>query len=176
MEPLPPFHLNLLPLSVWTFFRDVGPLLAICIGSSLLGALVYLTLAELLVRKRRRQYWLAENRATLQKVMILGYFAGSLGRKLPPCGNCGHSKYHLWNCGKHLVVYRCSHCRYSYSLSAFSYPESRQILHYLPALQVVQIWVNKYRRGALVRHLLKLCRPIDAYCRRRLSWNEGRKF
>lgn len=169
MQPLAPLNLRLPPLSVWTFFRDVGPLLAICIGGSLVVALFYMILTEWLVRKARRQHWLDENRATLQKVMILGYFAGSLGRKLPPCGNCGHSKFHLWNCGKHLVVYRCSHCRYSYSLSAFTYPESRQILHYMPALQVVQIWLRKYRRGSLARHLIKLCRPLEAYCRRRLS-------
>lgn len=172
MQPSPLLNLRLLPYSVWSFFRDVGPLLALCIGASLLVALVSMTLAERLVRKAHTQHWLAENRATLQKVMLLGYFANALGRKLPPCGNCGQSKYHLWNCGKHLVVFRCSHCRYTYSLSAFSYPESRHILHYMPALQVVQIWLNKYRRGAIGRHLLKLCKPVEAYCRRRLSWGE----
>lgn len=175
MQPFPLLNLRLLPCSVWTFFRDVGPLLALCIGASLVVALVAMALAELVVRKARTQQWLAENRATLQKVMLLGYFANSLGRKLPPCGNCGQSKYHLWNCGKHLVVYRCSHCRYTYSLSAFSYPESRHILHYMPALQVVLHWMQKHRRGAIGRHLLKLCRPLEAYCRRRHRWGEGGK-
>lgn len=175
MQPFPLLNLRLPLYTVWSFFRDVGPLLALCIGASLLVALVCMALAELWVSKARTQHWLAENRATLQKVMLLGYFANSLGRKLAPCGNCGQSKYHLWNCGKHLVVFRCSHCRYTYSLSAFSYPESRHILHYMPALLVVQIWLNKYRSGAIGRHLLRLCRPLDAYCRRRLSWKAGGK-
>lgn len=168
MRCLPSLFYPNLPLSVWSFFRDVGPLIAICVGGSLLAVLGYLTLAELLMRKRRRQQWLAQNRATLRKVMILGYFAGSLGRKLPACGNCGQSHYHLWHCGKRRVVYRCSHCKHSYSLSPFSHPEIRFIIYYLPALQVVQIWLNKYGRSMLGRHLLKLCKPVELYCRKRL--------
>ena len=158
-----------IPLSVWTFLRDEGPLIAICIGPSLLGALAVLTLAELLLRKRRRQAWLAEHRSTLQKVLILGYFVASLGRKLPACSKCGQNHYHLWNCGKQLVVYRCSYCLCTYSLSAFSYPEIRHINRYLPALLVLQIWLNKFRRGGLGRHLMKLRRPLEAYCRKRLT-------
>ena len=156
-------------MSVWTFLRDEGPLIAICVGASLLGALALLIMAELLLRKRRRQAWLGEHRTTLQKVMILGYFVGSLGRKLPACSNCGQNQYHLWNCGKHLAVYRCSHCQYTYSLSAFSHPEIRHIIRYLPALLVLQIWLNKYRRSHLGRHLLKLCKPLEAYCRKKLT-------
>jgi len=166
---LPPSTLSETHYSIWTFLREVGPLLALCTGASLLAVLGFMVGAEFLFRNRRKRHWLAQNRNTLRKVMILGYFAKALGRQLPPCGNCGKSDFHFWNCKRQVVVYRCSHCRYSYSLSAFSYPQIRFLLRYLPALLVVLIWLKSHGMNSLGRQLWKLCAPMEAYCRKQLS-------
>jgi hypothetical protein len=166
---LPPSTHFDIPVSIWSFLRDVGPLLAICTGGSLVVALAILVTAELLMRKRRMRRWLAQNRSTLRKVLILGYFARSLGRQLPPCGNCGGAEYHLWNYAGEVVVYRCSRCKYSYSLSAFAYPQIRFLLRYLPALLVLLHWMKTHAGDPLFHHLWKLCAPVEAFCRRRLA-------
>jgi len=170
---LPPSTLFKLPSSIWNFLRDVGPLLAFCIGASLLATLGLMVASEYLMRNRRKRRWLNRHRSTLRKVMILGYFVRSLGRQLPPCGNCGKTDFHFWNCERQLVLYRCSHCRYSYSLSAFSYPQIRFLLQYLPALLLLLFWMKTHRRSPLCRHLWKLCTPMEAYCRKQLASEAG---
>lgn len=170
---LPPSTLFEIPSSVWPFLRDVGPLLAICTGGSLMVVLGFMVAAEFLTRNRRKRRWLAQNRSTLRKVLILGYFAKSLGRQLPPCGNCRNADFHLWNCERHAVVYRCSHCGYSYSLNAFSYPQIRFLLHYLPALLLLLFWMKSHGRDPLRRHLWKLCAPMEAFCRKQLEPGEN---
>ena len=172
---LPPSTLFNIPVSIWSFLRDVGPLLAICTGASLVVALGFMVTAEVLMRKRRQRQWLAQNRSTLRKVLILGYFARSLGRQLPPCGNCGGAEFHLWNYAREVVVYRCSKCQYNYSLSAFAYPQIRFLLRYLPALLVLLHWMKTHARDPICRHLWKLCAPMEAFCRRRLA-SGGRKI
>ena len=169
---LPPSILFETRYPIWSFLRDVGPLLAFCTGASLLVVLGIMVAAEFLLRKRRKRRWLAQHRNTLRKVLILGYFTKALGRQLPACGNCGRTDFHFWNCERQLVVYRCSYCNYSYSLSAFSYPQIRFLLRYLPALLVVLIWIKSHGMDALGRHLWKLCAPMEAYCRKQLSAKE----
>ena len=165
---LPPSTLFNIPVSIWSFLRDVGPLLAICTGASLLTVLGIMVAAEQLMRKSRKRRWLAQNRSTLRKVLILGYFARSLGRQLAPCRNCGASAFHLWNFRREVVVYRCSRCKHTYSLSAFAYPQTRFLLRYLPALTLMLHWMKTHARDPLCRHLWKLCAPVEAYCRKQL--------
>ena len=169
---LPPSTLFDSQYSFWSFLREVGPLLAFCTGASLLLVLGFMVSAEFLLRKRRKRQWLKQNRNTLRKVMILGYFAKALGRQLPPCVKCGKTDFHFWNCERQLVVYRCSYCRYPYSLSAFAFPQIRFLLQYLPALLVVLIWLKSHGMDPLGRHLWKLCAPMEAYCRKQLSARE----
>lgn len=167
--PPPPQHPTAFQTSFLRFLEEVGPVLILCVGTSLSITFAYYWLIDPHRQRQRKNHWLAANRTAMRKHLILQYALRAIYKKTPPCYNCEQPALEFWNHGRDLLVFRCRHCRYNHTLSAFHFPEVPVVLENLPGLFVALNQLKRERNDLLGRHLLEQCQLMDWYCRKYLQ-------
>ena len=161
-------------ISFLSFLKAVGPALGISVGTCIAITLGIKRLLTPHLYRHQLLQWADLHQESVQKVMMLGHCAYSIGSKLSPCPKCHSSDYQFWNFGKDHITYRCSTCHEIIRIRAFSNGQVRLILAQLPALLVVLASLENFSNPGLIRRLEQLCLPVSLYCERYFARREDR--